>query len=320
MKSRCRAARTAGSSLVRRPEWFAVAATLLLVTTVAAAAIDVDAFWEYGDPAASEQRFAAALGRGSHDDDLELQTEIARTYSLRGRYEEAHRLLDRIQPALDTASPAVRARYLLERGRTLRSSGQPAAARPLFHQAFEVARAGDQVGLAVDAAHMLALVTPLDEATRWTDIGVDLARAAPADDRKARALLPALLNNQAWNLHDAGRYAEALPVFIDAEAAWHATGQQPQGRIATWSVARCLRSLGRHEEALALQRRLEAEWTAAGSSDGYVYEELAENLDALGRVEEARPYFARAAAELGKDASFAQQDAARLQRLIDRGR
>lgn len=285
--------------------------------TAASAGEDIDAYWEYDNPAASELRFRAALG-GDRERDLELQTQIARTYSLRKQFAEANRLLDTLQPALATASPRVNARYLLERGRTLRSSGERAASQPHFAQAFEVANGAGEIGLAVDAAHMLALVTPPDEAARWTDTGVTLARAS--SDPKARAMLPALLNNQAWNLHDAGRFPDALQAFLDAEAAWRATGRQPQGRIATWSVARCLRSLGRYDEALARQRSLEAEWAASGGSDGYVYEEIAENLEALGRADEARPYFARAAQELGKDPAFASNEAARLQRLTERGR
>jgi tetratricopeptide (TPR) repeat protein len=132
-------------------------------------------------------------------------------------------------------------------------------------------------------------------------------------------MLPALLNNHAWNLHDEGSYAAALTVFREAETAWLATGQQPQGRIARWSVARCLRSLGRFDEALAIQRALEQEWAAAGAADGYVFEELAELLDATGRPAEAKPYFRRAADELGKDAWFVANEPRRMARLRERG-
>jgi tetratricopeptide (TPR) repeat protein len=109
-------------------------------------------------------------------------------------------------------------------------------------------------------------------------------------------------------------------VFIEAETAWRATGRQPQGRIATWSVARCLRSLGRYDEALSLQRKLALEWSTAGGRDGYVFEEIAENLDGLGRAVEAKPYYARAADVLGKDPAFVRDHAVRLQRLQDRAR
>ncbi|HYF64043.1 MAG TPA: tetratricopeptide repeat protein [Herpetosiphonaceae bacterium] len=281
------------------------------------AAADIDALWEYGDPAASEERFRAALGSAAGDQRLELLTQIARTHSLRRRFAEAHGLLDEIEPLLAGAGPRPRARYLLERGRTFNSAGDPEAARRLFAEAWELAGAADAVGLAVDAAHMLAIThanTPA--AIEWNGRGLELAR--PSADPKARALIPAMLNNAAWDLHGLGRYAEALDLFAEAEAEWRARGRQPQIRIARWSVARCLRSLGRHGEALAIQRELEAEHRAAGSADGYVFEEIAENLDAQGERDLARPYFAQAAAELGRDAWFAEHEAARLAALRER--
>ena len=49
--------------------------------------MDIDSFWEYSDPAASEARFRAALSSAQGDDRLELLTQIARTYSLRQRFD-----------------------------------------------------------------------------------------------------------------------------------------------------------------------------------------------------------------------------------------
>ena len=191
-----------------------------------------------------------------------MLTQIARTHSLRRQFGEAHALLDEVEPQLGGAGPAPRTRYLLERGRTFNSAGDKARAAGLFRQAWETASAARLEGLAVDAAHMLAIVEPPASAAVWTQRGVEVARAST--DAKARGLLPALLNNHAWNLHDDARYDEALLAFREAETAWHATGRQPQGRIATWSVAHCLRSLQRYEEALQLQLRLEQEWQVAG--------------------------------------------------------
>lgn len=278
--------------------------------------MDIDAFWEYGDPAASEQRFRAVLADASGDLRLELLTQVARTLSLRRRFDDAHALLDTVEPDLARAGAAPRVRYLLERGRTFNSSGARERALPLFASAWTVAREHRLDGLAVDAAHMAAIAADGDEAARWTAQGLQVARESTAP--KARALLPALLNNHAWNLHDAGRYADALPVFREAEVEWRRTGRQPQGRIATWSVARCLRSLGRHEEALAIQFDLEREWARAGASDGFVFEEIAELLDALGRVDEAKPWFRRAHETLSRDARFAASEPARLARLRDK--
>ena len=303
-------------SLRRGARWF-VAAALAALSAASVGAVDIDAHWEYAEPAASEVRFRGLLAQAQGDDRLEVLTQIARTWSLRRDFAQAHRLLDDVETQLASAGPAPRVRYLLERGRTFNSSGDKARARPLFEQAWEIAATNGLDGLAVDAAHMVPIVVGGAEGAEWTRRGVELARRS--GDPKARAMLPALLNNHAWNLHEEGRYTEALSVFREAEAAWLATGRQPQGRIARWSVARCLRSLGRFEEALAIQRALEQEWAAAGGEDGYVLEELAELLEATGRRDEAKPYFRRAAEELGKDAWLAKNEPQRLARLRERG-
>jgi tetratricopeptide (TPR) repeat protein len=302
--------------VTKRARRVALAFALLLART-AHAAMDIDAYWEYGDPAASEARFRAVLPQASGDERLELLTQIARTYSLRRQFEAAHRILDEVEPQLDGAGPAPVARYLLERGRTFSSAGDKARAIPLFERAWQTADGAQLDGLAVDAAHMLAIVESSRLAGEWTLRGLE--RARESNDRKARTMVPALLNNHAWNLYDAGRLDDALQAFRDAETAWHATGRQPQGRIATWSVGRALRALGRSDEALELQLRLEREWTAAGSADGYVFEEIAENLEALGRHREATAYFRRAADELGKDAAFAHDQPERWQRITSLG-
>jgi len=46
-----------------------------------------------------------------------------------------------------------------------------------------------------------------------------------------------------------------------------------------------------------------------------VFEEIAENLAALGKLDEAKPYFGKAVAELRKDDWFVKNEAARLANL-----
>ena len=244
--------------------------------------IEIEALWEYSDPAMSESRFRRALEGSKGDQALELMTQVARTYSLRRQFDEAHRLLDQVHVQLKNAGMAPRVRYLLERGRTFNSAGDKEKASKLFLHAFQQAQAAGLEGLAVDAAHMVAIAhAGTDEAISWNRRGLALARAS--SDVKAVALIPAMLNNQAWDLHALRRFDEALALFQEAEREWTARGRAKQVQIAKWSVARCLRSLGRHAEALAIQRALEAEHRAAGTSDPYVVEEIAENLKALGR-------------------------------------
>jgi hypothetical protein len=66
---------------------------------------DIESFWEYSDPAASEQRFRAALAAATGDERLELLTQVARTYSLRKDFAAAHRQLDAIEKELPGAGP-----------------------------------------------------------------------------------------------------------------------------------------------------------------------------------------------------------------------
>jgi tetratricopeptide (TPR) repeat protein len=277
--------------------------------------MDIDAFWEYSDPALSEQRFRQALETAGSDERLELLSQIARTHGLRSQFDQAHALLDELEGQLAYAGPRPRLRYLLERGRTFNSSGERERARGLFVEAWEQARSAGQVGLAVDAAHMVAIThSGTLEAIPWTERGLELARSSP--DAKAQALIPAMLNNSAWDLFDMGRFAEALPWFEEAREEWVRRGQAKQIHFARWAVGRCLRALGRHQEALEIHRALEAQ--AAGEPDGFVYEEIGENLAALGQPEPARPYFAKAAEELSKDEWFVKNEAARLASLKER--
>jgi tetratricopeptide (TPR) repeat protein len=282
---------------------------------------EIDALWEYSDPGASETRFRAALDGAGAAQRLELLTQIARTYSLRRRFDESHATLDEVERGLaemeptgaDIAKPRVR--YLLERGRAFNSSGDRERARGLFMDAWNAGRAAVLEGLAVDAAHMVAITfSGSDEAIRWSERGLELARES--SDEKARALVPAMLNNMAWDLHDLGRFDEALPWFEEASAEWSRRGAPKQKRFAKYAVGRCLRSLGRHDEALSIQFALEAE--AGSEPDGFVLEEIGENLAAKGQTEAARPYFRRAAEVLSLDPWIAKNEPERLEALRTR--
>jgi tetratricopeptide (TPR) repeat protein len=130
---------------------------------------DIESFWEYDDPAESEARFQAALASADGETRLELQTQIARTYGLRQAYARAHEILDEVESQLEGAVAQAQVRYLLERGRTHNSSGEVERARDLFEKAWQAASEAGLEGLAVDAAHMLAIAHPGTElAIEWT--------------------------------------------------------------------------------------------------------------------------------------------------------
>ena len=272
-----------------------VGAVLYVATTMAAqaATIDVEALWNYSDPAASEVRFREALALARGDDALILRTQIARTLGLRKRFDDAERELDAVQAQAAQAGPEVAVRLALERGRWLRSSGQAADSVPFFKRAFEQAHAARLERLAADALHMVALAVPeLDERVAWNRRTIDYARKA--SDPKARGWEAPALNNIGSDLREAGRLDESLAAFREALAAYERTGRAEGIRVARWQVANVLRLQGRHDEALAQQLALERDATAAGQPDPYVYEELALLHAAGGRADAAERARARA--------------------------
>ena len=280
--------------------------------------LDIHALWDYSQPAESEARFRAVLPDLAGDSRLEVLTQIARTYSLRRMFSEAHALLDDIEPPLKSAGPVPRLRYLLERGRTFRSSGQKDKARPLFVQAWELGREVGNEDLAIDAAHMIALVDGGAAGIAWNLLALPLAR--DARDPQARRWVAPLLNNLGWESRQLGRHDDALRYFREAVPAYEARGNPTAVRIAWWQLARTLRDLKQFDGALAILYKLERETAMPNAPDGFVFEEIAENLESLGRTNEAKPYFSQAFDTLSKDPALPKDEPQRLARLQEKSR
>jgi tetratricopeptide (TPR) repeat protein len=160
---------------------------------------------------------------------------------------------------------------------------------------------------------MMGIVEPPEEQIPWTLRALELADRSP--DPKARRWRASLYNNIGWSYHELGRFPEALGMFEKALAAREESGDEGKIRIAEWCVARGLRSLGRAEEALERQTALLSQCRDAGDAGGFVYEEMGECLQAMGREDEARPHFARAYDCLRKDAGPSDSQPERLARL-----
>ena len=227
---------------------------------------DLRSLWDFDDPAGSEQRFRAAADLAEGADRLALLTQVARALGLQERYDEGHDLLDHLAVTDDD----VAARVSLERGRLLRSAGDPDAARPHFEAAAQHAT-GE--ALRIDALHMVALVAPPEEQLAVNERALALARAS--DDPEARAWDASLLNNIGMVHADAGDWPAALAAFEQALAARRRLGGDADIRVARWMVAWALRHLGRTAEARAEQEALKGELDAIGATDPYVDEELA---------------------------------------------
>ena len=214
---------------------------------------------------------------------------------------------------MDNGPSRARIRYLLDRGRVFNSSKQPDKADPLFQEALDMAQKLREDFYAIDAIHMLAITASPVESLTLNLQAVDLAESSVQEN--ARTWLGSLYNNIGWSYHDMGDFELALKMFEKAEAFRIENGTVERRRVATWCIARTLRSLNRVEEALSKQMALKEEFESADGTDGYVFEEIGECLLTLKREDEARPYFAKAYEVLSQDYFLAEQEPERIARL-----
>ena len=251
---------------------------------------------DFGDLESSQRSFRGRVdAAGSSAARAAYLSQVARTQGLAGEYDAARATLDEAASLVADDSPGAEtdhahARIAIERGRVDNSSGAPGEALPHFAEAFELAKHAGTEGLAVDALHMTAIAAGQTQgASVATDANLTaIAYADASADPAAQRWLPSLLNNLGWSRHEATDYAQALELFERALVARREQGSSDNDLVvAEWAVARALRSLDRVDEALAIQQRLVE--SPIGAEDGYVAEEIAECLVALGRPDEAVP-------------------------------
>jgi tetratricopeptide (TPR) repeat protein len=264
-------------------------------------ALDLSALWDFNNPDLSEQRFLDALSSASPDEALILKTQIARSHGLRGGFARALQILAELEPQMEDASVPARVRYGLELGRCYCSATHPPEsqtaeskerARSAFTQAYELAKAAGLDDLAIDALHMMTFVdTSPAEQLDWNRKALALMESS--SQPAARKWEGSLHNNTGYSLYLLGRYEEALREFQLALVACERDGKPQDIRIAHWMIAWTLRALGRLDEAVAIQLRLERECDDAGEPDPYVFEELELLYHALNNLEKAEFYSQR---------------------------
>jgi tetratricopeptide (TPR) repeat protein len=265
--------------------------------------IDLSKLWNFSKPELSEQRFRDALATATGEDALVLQTQIARTYGLRGDFARAQQVLAEIEPQVQVqgAGYEAKVRYFLELGRTYASTAHSPEsqtaeakeqARTAYLRAFELAEQGKLDNLAIDALHMMTMVdTAPEDQLEWNRKAVAYMDASTQPE--ARKWESSLHNNTGYALYLLGRYEEALAEFNLALEGRIRSGDPGPIRIAYWMIAWTLRAMGRLEEALEIQLRLEKECEAAGEPDPYVFEELEHLYRALGDGKRADFYAER---------------------------
>jgi len=198
----------------------------------------LDQLWNFGDPAASEARFRAAMVEEMYDVDeqAELATQLGRAIGVQGRFEEADALLD----GIDDDEPTVGVRILLERGRVLNAGGRAAMAVPLLEQAAELADHLGEEFLAVDALHMLSIADP-GNAEVWMRSGLEYASSA--HDERTKRWMIALHAGLGSFLRGKKRLTEAMVEFQLAEQWAERLGTERQKALAREAITECGKAL-----------------------------------------------------------------------------
>jgi tetratricopeptide (TPR) repeat protein len=280
----------------------------------------ISELWDFSDAAASEARFreaaAAAAETGASEYRAELLTQVARAQGLQTDFEGGHKTLEIAELLLDDTMHRAKVRFLLERGRLYNSTQNAAAAFPEFELALQLARDAGESFLAVDAAHMLAIVAPPDEQIVWNLQAMQIAESS--DDRKTKGWLGSLYNNIGYAYLEQEKYDAAMGSFRKLLDFCRERGDDDFANIARWFIAKVNRLQGRIDEAISQQLELEAKAADAGKPSAYTYEELGECYLASDEDDNRRAAFQKAYELFTTDSQYAfiaKFEAGRLERI-----
>lgn len=195
--------------------------------------------WDFDDLDATGARLRRQLDAEESDEGrAEVLTQLGRVAGLRDDFDASEALLQEAEPL--AGDGVARVRVDLERGRKLRSSGDGAAAVPLFEAAFARASELREFFFAGDAAHMVAIADE-SKMVEWTERGLALAESEP----DAAYWAGPLLNNLGWHYFEAGDHAKALEIFEGALEVRRRDPSNPQAiEWAQEAVAEARKALG----------------------------------------------------------------------------
>lgn len=289
---------------------------------------NLERLWIPTDPSASESSFRKLLpfAEGLTGRDccclIELHIYIARSEIAQEKVSEARASLAAVERLLDEhreyCQVSSRIKWLVETGRLHILEKTPSQARNRFAEAWTLSINSGEDALASGVALMMVAVEPQKQQQEWIMRGIKLAEDSPQPD--AKRWLGTLYTSLGWKLFDLRRYDAALAAFQQSLGHLKLNGSDREVFVAKWSIGKVLRTLGKIEEALAIQNALLGELDSTMAKDGRVFQELAECLHALKRAPEAQVYFDLAYRELSSDGWVVDNQPEVLKRLKELGK
>lgn len=279
-----------------------------------------DDLWDYQNPQQTREKFVKLLPLPDKNENAQLKTQIARTYSLQRKFVHAHNLLDEVQDDLEKfgheLQPLTSIRYFLERGRTYNSEKNYSDASLHFDKAWRLSCENNYDFYGIDALHMLAIASPPDSKDAMYFNLEALKIAENTTDERAKNWCGSLYNNIGWAYFENEEYAKAHEIFCKTEEWYKNKNDENYTRVAQWSIAKVLRMQNKISEALKIQQQLEKIYREKQQPDGYVYEEIAECY-LKQQNPQYKEYAQKAYDELSKDIWLQNNEATRLQRLLE---
>ncbi len=283
---------------------------------------DFDRMWDFQDPEGTEARFTEIIPiaerEGNTSYKAQLYTQIARAQGMQGKFDEAHKTLNKADALVNPTNVMSNIRILLERGRVYNTQGMPEKAKPLFVKAMDIGRMNNFDVMTIDAIHMLGIVDPPEKQIEWNLLAMSIAEES--EDQRVKGWLGPLYNNIGWSYYDLGDYENAQIMF-EKSLDFRESIQDQQGiRIGKWTLGHLYRIINKLDKALDIQLALENEINDNDlPKDGFVLEELAELYAIKGEKDLARNYYKEAWEILSKDTWLKNNEPERIERLKQLG-
>jgi tetratricopeptide (TPR) repeat protein len=264
-----------------------------------------------------------------------IASQVALVKSMQQKFNEAYTTLDRAEVLLANNYVLAEIPLHFERGRVMYQEDLFVHGKVIrFDEIYEKFRKSYLMSLsykhdydAINAAHMIAIIVPNHaQKISWNNLAIDLT--LQTKDSKAAMWLGPLYNNLGQNYFDAGKYEESLDIYQKALEFFTQNKDVSRLRVAQWTIGRCLRMLGKIDEALVMQydtvkacnialsqKRLDMPESLFYLTRGFMYEELAFLSQIKNNHNDLVMYARLALQDLKKDLMFSKTSPERIKKL-----
>ncbi len=211
----------------------------------------------------------------------EALAQVARMNLILGNKDDGRIYLEKAAEKVSESDPYGWSRFLGVKGRFEWQDSNLKKSKQTFENMYDYCVVNSLWGRAVDAAHMVAIVTETsEEQIKWGHIGIE---AAEANDQQK--WLGPLWNNMAGTYYDMKQYDSTLVCYLKARDYHWQFSDEVAKLFADYHVGMTYRLLGKYDEACKWLRPVLAwaERIENYSAIGQACEDLGEAMIGLGK-------------------------------------